>query len=241
MPDPFIGVYAKEILPLLKKEVFVGTADFVLACLKQYDKPEKSRVLDICCGDLSDSDFLFRQGYQTYALDVSETLCEMAHKKNKYVNFIWSDAESSKWKHQIFPYRIDLAFCLYSFYLLNHPQKMIENVYDVLHHGGIFVVDFYNRKAFKEGESERFDKVGDFDRHVVENVVDGVRSAKYSYTKEKREKIVVEHDSKLYRVHAVNEMLLKAGFVVEEHYPFLDFGSFDEENDKVCCIVARKV
>ena len=151
--DPFARVYNKHwgtnfiplVLPILN--------NYVLNNL-----PEKSSVLDLCCGTGQLAGLLNDRGYNVTGLDGSAEMLRYARENAPSVEFILADARDFKLTE-----RFDAVISVFD--SLNHIMSLEEltdafrNVYNVICDGGIFFFDLNMAAGYKKDWHDEFNIV----------------------------------------------------------------------------------
>lgn len=94
-----------------------------------------SFMLDLCCGDGTDTDFFARNGVHVTGIDASEKLINMARNAYPHILFNVGLAEQ-------LPYENDLFNCVFSKYAIQtseHIEPILNEVWRVLKPGGVFI------------------------------------------------------------------------------------------------------
>lgn len=124
--------------------------------LKELERYEPERVLDLGCGTGEMLRLLRREHPRTilYGLDLSPEMIRMAEKKQiLYADFRVGDAECLPYPDQSF----DAVLCIQSFHHYPNAEKVLEEVYRVLRHGGRFLLyDMYVKNRWIRQLENRF-------------------------------------------------------------------------------------
>jgi len=211
---------------------------FVKAVLKQ-NRLDGCKIIDICCGDFTDGDALYREGFVVDGIDASAESLAIANKKNCKVNLICSDV-SSNWCNRNNMY--DAACCMASYYLLDDPNGLIENLSKAVKPGGLFIFDFYNLDAYQDEQYYKSELLFPIRREVWGKIVANKRYVTYKYYFCEEDKFIteVEHVSTLYNIFEVSN-ILKPNFEIVDVFSDLTFGTVNYKEDLVVSVVARKI
>jgi len=237
----FSGVYANEIYPIVKKELFGGDSvgKYFGSVMMSHGIKANSRVLEIACGDGTDLHELQRQGYVVEGLDLSSELLEIAAKNMEGVRFYNLPAEGN-WNSM--NGRFSAVCCMMSFVEFDKPRDVCNNVARKTEEGGIFVFDFGNVTGWKLGSEDWEEDLGVWHRKVSRTVrSDGVRVSLYEYSKRrgKEEPIVVALEAYLHGIFDIAGFLWP-WFTIESSFSDLSFDPAKWNDDKYVTIVARR-
>jgi len=238
MHNIFQGIYASEIYPILKQEQYGGVeaGEYMEMTLDRLGMKE-AKILDVCCGEFTDGLYLINRGYKVDGLDGSEEFLAIAREKAPLSAFICSNVQEN-WSRE--PGYYNLAYMMASWFLVDDPRGLVDNLSNAIMSGGYFVFDFSNKDAFKEGISEKEEMFSTFSRRVKVNVKGNIREASYEYyLVSGEEPYRVEHVTRLYSVWDVAEML-SPNFVIVDAFSGLSFESVNWSDDKIVTVVAKR-
>lgn len=112
----------------------------LLTWQRQYSKLKLDRVLELACGTANIAAGLVEMGYEVFASDSSLYMLDVADKKLYKPQLFHADLQDPLPLENL-----DLAFCLFDSinYLphLNALHRCLQNVYQALKPGGIFIFD----------------------------------------------------------------------------------------------------
>lgn len=234
----FDGDYASTIYPILKNEQYGGTeaGEYLEKVLTKLGI-HHGKLLDVCCGEFTDGLYLVNKGYNVDGLDGSENFIQISRKKAPFSAFIRTNVEEN-WAKDLSYY--DMVYMMASWFLINNPIKLVENVYKTLSPNGYFVFDFSNKDAFSEGISNKYEEFSAFKREVRVEIKNDLRVANYKYNFDGTESpVLVEHVTKLYSLWDIIESL-GCGFKVVNTFSGLTFNEVNWKEDKFVTIIARK-
>lgn len=237
MNNIFKGDYANTIYPILKEEQYGGTeaAEYIEKVLFRLEI-DQGKILDVCCGEFTDGLYLVNRGHKVDGLDGSEEFINIARNKSPLSVFMRSNVEDD-WVKELGYY--DLVYMMASWFLIDNPRKLVENISKTLSEKGYFVFDFSNKDAYSDSIIRKNEDFSSFKRDVEVRVENGVRIAKYRYYIDDNRTIDVEHVTKLYSLWEVVD-LLTPYFIVHEAFSGLTFNEVNWKEDKFVTIIAKR-
>lgn len=254
----FSGIYANDIYPVLKRELFGGDEPgrFVASTLRSFGIHTPSKLLDLCCGDFTDGIYL--SGYYNIdAVDGSPEFVRIA--KERIINLRESDTMVSPNKIHLGNVVTDLitnkigreyeaAYCISAMPDIDDPRAFFKNVHNALMDNGLFIFDFRNKDAMTAGTFERSQDFSFGTRHVKETISPSrdKRKVKYTFTGLTRNSVgdttlTKNTTSNFYGIFDV-EALLSGLFHIESAVVAWDLPprSPKWKTDKDIVIIARK-
>jgi|GEM_PF-379398 len=141
--DPWAWLYneseahlaCRRLLPILKKSL-----------LKHL--PERSHILDLCCGTGQISQQFILRGHQVTGLDGSEKMLDYARENAPGGHFILGDARSFEFQ-TVFDAAVVTDSALNHIMSLEELKRVFQNVYNVLKEEGIFFFDLGLEKRYR--------------------------------------------------------------------------------------------
>lgn len=120
----------------LRLSPFFFRASRLFYALKALKNVKKGKLLDIGCGvgDFADAFSFYRKDLKLYAIDISSKAIKLAKKRNAKVQFKVADAQKLPYPDNYF----DVVTVFDLIEHVQHPTKVIKEVYRVLKPGGIF-------------------------------------------------------------------------------------------------------
>lgn len=141
----------------IQEDIWDTPSEDVYYLLFRWKKLGKTRLLDLGCGKGRHALFFAKEGFEVYALDISESginiLKEKAQKENLKIFTSVSDMHS-------LPYEDKFFDCVLSYHAIYHTnreglRKVISEVYRVLKTDGEFYVTFNSKysKSFNNPDN----------------------------------------------------------------------------------------
>lgn len=97
---------------------------------------KKAKLLDVGCGvgDFPDAFSVYLPKMEIHAIDISKRAIDLAKKRNQKVHFKVANAEKLPYKDDTF----DVVTCFDLIEHVEHPERVIQEIYRVLKPGGVF-------------------------------------------------------------------------------------------------------
>lgn len=131
----------------IQEDVWDVPSEDVYYLLYRWKNLGKTRLLDLGCGKGRHALFFAKEGFEVYALDISESginiLKEKSQRCNLKVFALVSDMHS-------LPYEDEFFDCILAYHAIYHTnrdglKKVISEIYRVLKNGGEFYVTFNSK------------------------------------------------------------------------------------------------
>lgn len=241
-------------------DIFYQQKDYKKECLylkrifKKYSPYHPQSILDLGCGTGNYLIPLSKMGYQLTGVDASAQMLLAARKK---LSALKLKADLHQGYLQNFKVRknFDIVICMFS--VIDYVTKKkdvrqtLQNVYDRLNPGGLFVFDFWQKEAvessYSKSKSRTFKgKNYQVERSSTTKIFQSKQLCDVSYhcVVKNGNKILNEYDEKHHlRYFGVSEMkmyLNRAGLKVLNIHPFMEFSSSVRKQDWDVTIVAQK-
>lgn len=124
--------------------------------LEQYDKND-GQILDLGCGPGLYSEKLAKKGYKVTGVDFSQNSIEYAQnsamKNNLDVTYICENYLQLDFKEKFD--LVIMIYCDFGVLSIEERETLIENVYEALKSGGIFIFDALNKYTIENLKFER--------------------------------------------------------------------------------------
>ncbi len=203
--------------PEYRKECFTqNTEEEIRFLLRELKLPGGSHILDVGCGTGRHSVVLAEKGFNVTGVDISVHMLKEARKAaseaNVQIQFIVADAQFMSFTNE---FDAAISLCEGGLSLLgsgdnpfNHDQRILQNIFDSLKPGRIFISTVLNafRRIRQMSESDVLS--GQFDPVTMIEV-----TREKIKTKQGQKEIFVRE--RLYTPPEYIRMLHQAGFVVE--------------------------
>ncbi len=145
--------YYDEVMSELDYDLWL---EFTEEFLKPGDK-----ILDLACGTGTFLTMLKLKGYETYGLDLSDDIIEIANEKRKInrLDIKFDVADMTSFNYDI---KFDVITCFFdSINFLKQKSdinKLLDSVYRNLKPNGLFIFDIASKALFKEYEANEIHK-----------------------------------------------------------------------------------
>lgn len=227
----FTGKYA-EIHELIKKAKYDSDGiKFVYKLLLEFGITKNDIILDVCCGEGQDMQYLANQGVKVEGVDLSPDMLSHAKDCNPESKLYCAKAE----EFNLDDPRYKAAYCLTSFGMLDNPKQAAERISKVLLDNGLFIFDYWNVDAFEPGTKEYIETVSGLERRVIRTVKDAVCTTRYFYPSAKLE---VEHEVKLFDLWSLRQTLV-SWYDIVKTYSNYTYETPDWHKDKYVTVVAK--
>lgn len=120
--------------------------DFIVDQTSQFEK-EKSKVLDIGCGNGNIALALGSLGFNVKGIDIDETSVETANKINTFDNVVFEVADANKFTIND---EFDVVICSEVLEHLPTPEELVHSSFKILKPGGIMIVTVPNGHGPRE-------------------------------------------------------------------------------------------
>jgi ubiquinone/menaquinone biosynthesis C-methylase UbiE len=210
-------------------------------------------VLDLTCGTGSQVFYLHEHGYKVTGSDFSPDLIRQAKGKakaqGKEITFIDGDMR------ELQVGKFDAVITIFN--AIGHMskpdfEKALQNIYNSLKEGGIYIFDIFNLQAITDNVIDNF-------KMDIETVVNGVKIRNQQYSEiDRQNRLLTSHDHytlykeakkpeiytnsfslKIYTAEELKEMLAENGFEVLYQYD-MDGNDFVAAESLNILTVARK-
>lgn len=182
--------------------------------------PKKAKLLDIGCGTASITTKFRKYGYDTYAVDISLDMLNVAKQKDDKIKYFNLDITKDK-----LDLKFDYITCNFDtvnyFTDYNALNSFLINCYDMQEKNGTLIFDLVEEEIFDEifendlfiDEEENYTAIWRYEnlknnKHLVE-ITAFVKNSDYTY-----EKYVEEHIKYIYDTNKVIEMLENVGYKI---------------------------
>lgn len=210
------------------------------------DINKPSLILEQCCGVGDVAHHLANKNHEVYAIDYSQDYINIGQKNFSNVNFICDNALTYQIEEKMGQF--DYVTNWYSsFGYFEHPNniKLIQNSFNHLKNGGIYLIDMYNSISMIRNFKNLFEyhfmheqEEIDVKRSSHINLIEMIMYQKWEYFFEGQKKYENNTTLHLYTPKDMVDMLIKVGFkectlLDENHLPL----SINSQRLK---IIARK-
>lgn len=226
--------------------------NFVIANILQ--KYHAKSVIDITCGTGLQAIYLANNGYRVVGCDVSDKLLDIAKSKAKLANL---DIEFIHQDMRMFQNMGRFDACISMFNAIGHVnnddfKRVVQNVYNTLNEGGIYVFDIFNLDAINDCVVHDFaylshkrlgskqmlkSQVSCIDRDL------GLLKSYDNYTIQESGKapktFTNQFSLQIYNAHEIEDILIGHGFKSLSFYA-LDGGEFIQDKSLSVLVVGQK-
>jgi len=141
--------YSNEISKILDSKGRLGIAKQIYSVVKDYCGDTKSlKCLDIACSSGVITNFMADKFQEVVGIDIDKFALKLAKKSfhRNNLRFDYMDAENTSFKENMF----DVVVCNQVYNFVEHPRKLIKEIYRVLKPGGICFFSARNKLAIME-------------------------------------------------------------------------------------------
>jgi ubiquinone/menaquinone biosynthesis C-methylase UbiE len=138
------------------------------------------KILDVGAGTGRLTIMLRDHRAEVTALDTSEKMLEILHRKNKHIQVVVGDAENLPFENDSF----DIVTAAFLIVHLKNPTRFFDEVYRVLKPGGLFLVTNINQKDPPKIETTVGEIVIESFYHRPEQVREKLEALAFSIEKE---------------------------------------------------------
>ncbi len=241
-------------------DIFYQNKNYKKECLylerifKKYAQHSPNTILDLGCGTGNYLVPLAKRRFQLTGVDASKHMLSIAKKKLSVLK-LKADLHEGLLQSFKLKKKFDVIICMFSVidYVTKKSDviKTLQNVYDHLNPGGLFVFDFWQQEAVEKGYSKTRTKIFKGKGYDVErsssttiNLKKQLCAVNYHCEVKKQKKILKSYDEKhMLRYFGVDEMrsyLTKARLKTLNVHPFMEFSSAVKKSDWDVTIVAQK-
>ena len=179
---------------------------------------DKTKVLDLCCGNGRHSNILFKKNLQVTGLDLSSTLINLAKKNYPQVKFYRGDMRYLL-RYEYLNY-FDVIFNLFSsfgYFKTDRENFLVfENIFKKLNSQGYFWFDFLNANYVKKNLIKTSEKELDSVRIVESRTYDSKKKRivkKIFFDKNKKE---YKESIRAFSMEELKIALKKTGFKIKK-------------------------
>lgn len=204
------------------------------------------KILDLCCGVGRHAIYFAQDGFNVMGLDLSKVYLDIAAKKAAKlgvdVEWLKADMREIPFENE-FDGIVNVFTSFGYFHDQDENQKVLDNVYKALKPGGRFLIELMNRDyLIKNFQTSSWAEV-DGGYVLEERSFDPYHDMLYNRWIIIRENGEVEElpfSHHIYSAYKLNQMLHKAGFVVEEYFGDLTGIPFVMESKRLCALAYKK-
>ncbi len=214
---------------------------FLDRLISQLAMPDHSRMLDLACGRGRHAQYLSTKGYMVTGLDLSEANIEFARTfENENLSFYKHDMRRL-FRVNYFDYIFNFFSSFGYFAHDRDHQAVFDNVARGLRSGGIFVLDFLNVEAIKDGLEGHYDKEIDGMHFAIQKNLDAGFIYKTIQFEAKGRQHTYTERIRAFLLEELQSMLIKAGLAVEQVFGNYHLEAFDRTRSPRLIIFARKI
>ncbi|WP_457556831.1 class I SAM-dependent methyltransferase [Candidatus Harpocratesius sp.] len=120
----------------------------VVSLLKQYSGDSKQSLLEIGCGTGHWTTYFHSLGYQSFGIDSSETMLQIA-RKNSHEEILYIKADAENFSiNPPFPPEFDIIAFITSLEFMNSPFKIIKHALRYLRKNGLLLLGLLNADSY---------------------------------------------------------------------------------------------
>lgn len=220
---------------------------------KLFEENKVKKILDLACGTGHHSIFFANSGYEVTGVDLSERMLQIARKNAKGVSGVRFIKAGFLDVYPKLKNRVDAVICLGNSlpHLLSQKElkKTLQNVYNLLNPGGIFILQNRNYDKIlkkkirfmppniteRDGEKIVFFRILDFlkDKVLFNLVTFRQKEGKWSFqTKSTPLRPILRKE--------IENLLIGQGFKEQKIYGDYNFSTFEKHVSEDLIVFARK-
>jgi SAM-dependent methyltransferase len=227
---------------LLYKERDQEEAERFIKNIINHLKPDpKSNILDIACGKGRHAISLNKMGYKVTGFDLSQKSIASAKKKeNPTLDFYVHDMRKP---FMVNYYDVILNLFTSFGYFENERENMavLNNIYNALKPGGIFVLDFVNMERILQHLLTREERNVEGVHFIVHKSKDQNNFlVKHIFIEDGPLKFNFEEKIKIFSCSSLKEYLNNSGFEILSIFGDYDLHNFDQAKSERLIIISKK-
>ena len=222
--------------------------EYIKDIFTKYDKKPVD-ILEMACGTGNLSYHLAKEGYKLTCFDFSEEMLSIAYdklRKFKNAKILRQDMRSFKFNKK---FDSVIAICDSINYILDEDDllRTFTNVYNHLNNDGIFIFDINSYYKLKEViANNTFVEDRDNIFYTWQNYFDDQVNISdfyltFFYAEDDKNYIRFDemHQEKAYKIHEIERVLRKAGFINIDIFDAFTFDSPEEANERLNFIASK--
>lgn len=223
LKSDYYKAYEKRYLQVYENNMLWSSKENtseVLECIKKYKINEKSKILDLGCGEGRDAIYLLNNGYDVLAVDYSQTVIEKCKElsDNKYnEHFRQFDLINDKMN-----FRFDFIYSiavLHMFVLTEHRNNFLSFVREHLKNDGICLISV----------------IGDGKREYVSNIDEAFKNVKRIVMNNDTELEIATTSCKIVNWEQLECEIINNGLKIEQKW----ISNHIPEFEKSMCVIVK--
>jgi SAM-dependent methyltransferase len=205
-------------------------------------------ILDLCCGTGRHSVILCRSGVNVIGMDLSRNLLMIARRRMSESGFefpvVRADMRHFPFKNEVFSAIINMFTSFGYLPSESEDEKSLLEIFRTLRKNGRFLLDVANRdhivRNFRERDWAEFEPYYLLERRALD-LEDSRLVSQWTLVRKDRGKTKsIIHEVRLYTLTRIEQLLRRAGLVIEEVYGGYEKQEFNLEASRMIVLAQKR-